>query len=229
MGCDMDFFTSTTKFFAEGGFWMFPIFIAQVAALVIIADRVTALYLRRQANQQGLAQAFEADIRRGELETVVRRAQSLSSDSSLRRVIEAGATAAINMGGREEVQAKMDEVLFAEQTNLEKRIEFLSMIGNVSTLLGLLGTIVGMIRSFTAISSADQVTKATLLAQGISEAMHATAYGLIVAIPTLVAYSILQNRIHSLSDDLTKASIRIYNLLGFSYEAVPSKKKVSGK
>jgi biopolymer transport protein ExbB/TolQ len=81
-----------------------------------------------------------------------------------------------------------------------------------------------MIRSFAAISNADQIAKATLLSQGVSEAMHATAYGLIMAIPALVMYSVLQNRVNKLSEDMTSAALRIYNLLGFHYESVPAKR-----
>jgi biopolymer transport protein ExbB/TolQ len=91
-------------------------------------------------------------------------------------------------------------------------------------LLGLLGTIVGMIRSFAAISQADQLTKAAMLANGVSEAMHATAYGLIMAIPAIVMYSVLQNRINKLSEDMTQGALRIFNLLGFHYESVKAKK-----
>src|SRR5690606_32183434 len=115
-------------------------------------------------------------------------------------------------------------VLMCEQTKIEARVEFLAMLGNVGTLLGLLGTIVGMIRSFAAISSADQMTKAALLAAGVSEALHATAYGLVMAIPALVMYSVLQNRVNKLSNDMTQAALRIYNLLGFHYDSIPSRK-----
>ena len=158
------------------------------------------------------------------MDRVVLQARALGRDSALGHVIEAGASAALNMGGREEVQAKMDEVLVREQSKLEARVEFLAMLGNVGTLLGLLGTIVGMIRSFAAISQADQMTKAAMLAAGVSEAMHATAYGLMMAIPAIVMYSVLQNRVNRLSDDMTQAALRIFNLLGFHYESVPSKK-----
>src|ERR1044072_7971478 len=133
------------------------------------------------------------------------------------------------MGGREEVQAKMDEVLVREQSKLEARVEFLAMLGNVGTLLGLLGTIIGMIHSFASLASADQMTKASLLAAGVSEAMHSTAYGLIMAIPALVMYSVLQNRVNKLSDDMTQAALRIFNLLGFHYDSVPSSKRSGEK
>jgi biopolymer transport protein ExbB/TolQ len=217
------------KSFSEGGFWMWPILGVQIAAVAIIIERVLALYVKRSVSNRRLVSAFEDDIKKGNLNKVLKRVETLPGDSALRKVVEAGTSAAANMGGRDEIQAKMDEVLYHEQGRLETRVEFLSMLGNVATLMGLLGTIVGMIRSFAAISSVDQATKATMLAQGISEAMNATAYGLIVAIPTLIMYSVLQNRVNKISDDLTKSALRLFNLLGFHYESVPLKKTVSGK
>lgn len=226
METNTSFFGSIVSFFATGGFWMLPIFVAQVVSLAIIAERVIRLYVQRSPSLRRQANLFETDIKKGNLERVILQARTLDRDSALRHVIEAGATAANNMGGREEVQAKMDEVLVREQSKLEARVEFLAMLGNVGTLLGLLGTIVGMIRSFAAISQADQMTKAAMLAAGVSEAMHATAYGLIMAIPALVMYSVLQNRVNKLSDDMTQAALRIYNLLGFHYDSVPAKRSV---
>jgi biopolymer transport protein ExbB/TolQ len=224
METNTSFFGSIVHFFAVGGFWMLPIFAAQVVSLAIIAERVIRLYIQRKPQLRNQANLFENDIKKGNLERVILQARGMERGSALRNVIEAGATAALNMGGREEVQAKMDEVLVREQSKLEARVEFLAMLGNVGTLLGLLGTIIGMIHSFGAISQADQMTKAALLASGVSEAMHATAYGLIMAIPALVMYSVLQNRVNKLSDDMTQAALRIYNLLGFHYDSVPSKK-----
>jgi biopolymer transport protein ExbB len=156
MESNVSFFGSIVEFFAVGGFWMFPIFAAQVVSLAIIAERVSRLFMQRSPNLRSQTVLFEQDIKKGNLERVVLQAKSMGSDNALGRVIEAGATAAINMGGREEIQAKMDEVLVRETSKLETRIEFLAMLGNVGTLLGLLGTIVGMIRSFAAISNADQ-------------------------------------------------------------------------
>lgn len=226
METNTSFFGSIVNFFATGGVWMFPIFAAQVVSLAIIAERVVRLYVQRSPGLRNQANLFEADIKKGNLERVLLQARSLGHDNVLKNVVEAGTQAALNMGGREEVQAKMDEVLVREQSKLEARVEFLAMLGNVGTLLGLLGTIVGMIRSFAAISQADQMTKAAMLAAGVSEAMHATAYGLIMAIPALVMYSVLQNRINKLSGDMTQAALRIYNLLGFHYDSVPARKSV---
>ncbi|NCN40712.1 MotA/TolQ/ExbB proton channel family protein [bacterium] len=224
MESNVGYFTAIVSFFKTGGFWMFPIFVAQVVSLAIIAERVVRLFIQRQPNLSDQAKSFEADIKKGNLDRVLLQARSLVPGNPLRNLIESGVQAAQNMGGREEIQAKMDEVLVKENSKVETRVEFLAMLGNVGTLLGLLGTIVGMIRSFASISVADQMTKAALLSAGVSEAMHATAYGLIMAIPAIVMYSVLQNRVNKISEDMTQAGLRIFNLLGFHYESIPVKK-----
>ena len=215
---------AVADFFMVGGFWMWPIFFAQMASLAIVAERVWKLYFVRSPDLKNLTPRFEAELKKGHLDQAVSIARELPTDNPLRQVVEAGVQAVSNMGGREEVQARIDEVLMREQSRLEARVEFLAMLGNVATLLGLLGTIVGMIKSFSAISQADAVTKSTLLAHGVSEAMHATAYGLIVAIPALVLYTILQSRITKISEDMTQAAIRIFNVLGFQYDTIKTKK-----
>jgi len=103
------------------------------------------------------------------------------------------------------------------------------MLGNVGTLLGLLGTIVGMIRSFGAIAEADPIQKANILAQGISEAMNATAYGLITAIPALIMFTVLQNRAQTLFEDLNQGALRMFNTLSYHYESVTARKVRSQK
>ncbi|MCM2281794.1 MAG: MotA/TolQ/ExbB proton channel family protein [Bdellovibrionaceae bacterium] len=220
---------SVIRFFQEGGFWMLPILAAQVFSIAIIIERVFALYIRRQATRQALIQSFEEDIKKGNLDVVVNKGRQVSSSDPLGAVVAAGAQAALNLGGREEIQGKMDEVLLVENARLHKRTVFLAMLGNVGTLLGLLGTIVGMITSFGSIASADPIAKANILAAGISEAMNATAYGLVTAIPALVAFTVLQNRAQALFDDLNQGALRMFNLLSFHYESVPAKKVRTGK
>ncbi|MEO0337550.1 MAG: MotA/TolQ/ExbB proton channel family protein, partial [Pseudomonadota bacterium] len=126
---------------------------------------------------------------------------------------------------REEIQAKMDEVLLAENAKLERRTGFLAMLGNVGTLLGLLGTIVGLIGSFGSVASVNPVEKAAMLTQGISMAMNTTAYGLIMAIPALVMFAILQNRANRIAEDLNQGSLKVFNWLSFNYETVDRAKK----
>jgi biopolymer transport protein ExbB/TolQ len=213
--------------FREGGIWMIFIMIAQLASLALIAERAFALYVLRKPNQKNLVAQFERDIKAGSLDRVISQARNMGS-TPIAIVAQAGAQAANDMGGKEEIQLKIDEVLLEEQSRLDKRIGFLAMLGNVGTLLGLLGTIVGLIKAFSSVGQASAVEKAAILSQGVSEAMYATAYGLIMALPALIMFSVLQARANELSEDLSKAALKIYIWLGFNYESVPtstSKKK----
>ena len=175
----------------------------------------TLFYFSRTAQQKTLAKGFEGDIRKGQIERVLARAQNLGKSNPISTVVQAGAQAALDMGGREEIQAKMDEVLINENSRLEKRTGFLATIGNVGTLMGLLGTVAGMIDSFASVASVNPVEKAAILSKGISMAMHSTAYGLIMAIPALVMYAVLQNRANSLAEDLNQGALMVFNWLSF--------------
>jgi biopolymer transport protein ExbB/TolQ len=192
----------------------------QLASIAIIIERTYALFVKHKMNQHSVVAGFEDNVRRGELDTVIQKAQALEATSPVARAVVAGAKAAKFLGGKEEIQGKMDEVLIHENAQLDQRTGFLSMLGNVATLTGLLGTITGMIKSFAAVAYANPSEKAALLAQGISEAMNATAFGLIAAIPALVAYAILQNRANRLADDMNHSALKVFNWLSFSYEPI---------
>lgn len=215
--------TAIATAFATGGIWMWAILAVQIASVVIIIERVMGLYVLRSKNQTALLKEFEQDIKSGNLDVVVRKANSLSKKSPVAKVVAAGAQAALSLGGKEEIQAQMDEVLINETAKLEKRTGLLAMLGNTGTLLGLLGTIVGLIAAFDSVASVNAQQKGEMLTQGISMAMNTTAYGLIMAIPALVAFGLLQSRTNDLLTDLNKASLKAYNWMSFKYEYIPSR------
>jgi biopolymer transport protein ExbB len=129
----------------------------------------------------------------------------------LTRIIQAGLTR-FNRPDHE-VQAAMDESALSELPRLEKRTGYLAMLGNIATLIGLMGTILGLIHSFAGVAGADPSMKATLLAKGISEAMNCTAFGLITAIPALLGFAILNGWTQSLLDDINEVSVQVVNLV----------------
>ncbi len=220
----MSFISNIIAAFGHGGFVMWIIFFGQIFSVAIILERVYVLFVTRSLNSRQLAKQFEEDIKKGRLDTVMLKAEGLSNqNNALGKAILAGAQAAANHGGKEEIQSKMDEVLLSEASVIEKRTGFLASIGNVATLAGLLGTIIGLIDSFTAVASSNPQEKASLLSQGISMAMYATAYGLIIAIPALVMFAVLQNRANSLSEDLNQTALKVYNWLTYSYEPATRK------
>lgn len=114
---------------------------------------------------------------------------------------------------------------------IKKRTAYLATIANVATLLGLLGTIMGLIQSFQAVGSADAQQKSALLANGIATAMNATMFGLAIAIPCMVAYSYLMNRTNRLISDLESAGIQTLDLLKqrfYSIDSQPASSNGSG-
>ena len=119
---------------------------------------------------------------------------------------ESGKTAA-------DIQNAFELAAMAEIPKLEKRTQYLSTIANVSTLLGLLGTIFGLISSFEAVATADASMKASLLSGGISQAMNTTAFGLIAAIPCMIGYSIIQEKTNELIDEINQNVARVYKRL----------------
>ncbi|MBC7740935.1 MAG: MotA/TolQ/ExbB proton channel family protein [Bdellovibrionaceae bacterium] len=220
----MGFFTNMIQAFNHGGFVMWVIFAGQMVSIAIIAERVYALYIKRTLNNRETAKSLEEEIKKGQLEQVIKKTQLLSgSGSAIGKTILAGTQAARNHGGNEEIQSKMDEVLLAEGSVLEKRTGFLAAIGNIGTLAGLLGTIIGLIDSFQAVANSNPVEKAALLSNGISMAMHATAYGLIMAIPALIMFAVLQNRANALADDLNQSALMVSNWLSYNYEPMKDK------
>ncbi len=222
----MEFLSSLGRgFISSDAIWMWAILAAQIVSIAIILERAVALYMNRRTDQKALAKLLAEDIRSGNLEKALKRSESLGKTQPLGVVAAAGLQAALDMGGKEEIQLKMDEVLLEESSRVEKRIGFLAMFANVATLLGLLGTITGLIHSFSGIANANPAEKATILSNGISLAMNTTAYGLIVAVPALIMYAILQNRASRLTDDLNKAALNLFIQLTYHYESVPSKKK----
>jgi biopolymer transport protein ExbB len=226
----MEFLLSLgSAFVSADAIWMWTILAAQIVSVAIILERGYALFLDRKINQRSLAKVLSEDVRSGNMEKALKRAESMSKSQPVGTVAAAGLQAALNMGGKEEIQMKMDEVLLEETSRVEQRIGFLAMFANVATLIGLLGTVTGLIHSFAGIGNANAAEKALILSKGISLAMNCTAYGLIVAVPALVMYSVLQNRAARLTEDLNKAALNLFIQLSFHNETVPAKRRNSLK
>lgn len=222
----MEFLMSLGRGFTSGdAIWMWTILAAQIVSVAIIAERSIALFMNRKVNQKDMSKSIADDIKAGKLDQALRRSMQMGLTQPLGVVASAGIQAAMDMGGKEEIQLKMDEVLLEESSRVEKRIGFLAMFANVATLLGLLGTITGLIHSFAGIANANPAEKAAILSQGISLAMNTTAYGLVVAVPALIMYAVLQNRATRLTEDLNKAALNLFIQLGYHYAPVSDKKE----
>ena len=125
---------------------------------------------------------------------------------------------------REEIEYAMEEGLLETMPRLEKRTQYLATLANISTLLGLLGTIIGLIAAFTAVASADPAQKASLLSQSISVAMNTTAFGLMAAIPLLLIHSVIQAKTNEIVDSFEMAGIKVMNVISDRPAAAPQQK-----
>jgi len=218
MESNLTFFSWFSEAFATGGVWMWAIAVVHIATIALIVDRVYALFLNRTPNQGRVIKGFEEDIKSGKLDKTFEKAMNLRRNQPVAAVVSAGVQAARDFGGRDEVQARMDELLTLENNRLEKRTGFLAMLANVATLLGLLGTIIGLIQAFAAVAGLEAAEKSIALTRGVALAMNTTAYGLIVAIPALVMHSILVNRTTNLQEDLNQSSFKVFNWLNYALE-----------
>jgi len=203
--------------FNEGGIFMYCILAFGLFTIAFIAERANALYIKAKEAPANFRNQMLQIIAKGDYIGARTMAQNTASttQSALARMAAVGAELRANGAGDDELQARMDEALSREISNIDRRTGFLGMFGNVATLLGLLGTIVGMIHSFGAVASASPTDRATLLSKGISEAMNCTAFGLVVAIPALVAYAIFQNKTDKMVAALTEDTTQIFNDLLF--------------
>ena len=186
---------------------MYPIIVCSVLSLAIFLERVWSL--RRKRN---LPPAFLQEITVLLRENNIRKALTLcnTNGSSISRIFTVGLS---NYGKkREMIKELIEEVGRREASLLGKYIESLSTIASVSTLLGLLGTIAGMIKIFSVISSESVVNPSTL-AGGISEALYTTAAGLTVAIPTIVFYRYVSGKSNTLVMEMEECSAQMVELI----------------
>ncbi|HUK65233.1 MAG TPA: MotA/TolQ/ExbB proton channel family protein [Anaeromyxobacteraceae bacterium] len=205
-----DLFGSMFKAFHDGGLGMYPIAVAFVFALTIVIERVLVLYFQSSIDKDVFLRGIKKHIYAGDLDKAISYCAG-QKRTPLVSVIKAGL---INVPkGEQDVQAAMDEATLRESPKIERRTGYLAMISNVATLLGLLGTIIGLIHCFGAVANANPADKATILSQGISEAMNCTAFGLSVAIPALVLYSVLQGRTQNMVDDINESAVGVLNLI----------------
>lgn len=187
-----------------------PIFGVGAIALAIILERTVALYLRYPLN----AKKFMAEVKNRVLQNNIAGAIQLCSDQGSAlgaRVAKAGLLRASR--DNNQIQAALEIEVHESVSSLRKRIAYLAMIANVATLFGLLGTVLGLIKAFAAVASVDAATKSILLAEGISVSMNATASGLAVAIPAMIAFSILQSKANRLVEQVETIGMSTLDLL----------------
>jgi biopolymer transport protein ExbB/TolQ len=195
----------------EGGGWgMYPIALMSIFLIAIVVDRIYVLFVKANIDKEEFLRGLKKHIFAGDLDQAISYTAS-QKPTPLTNIVKSGL---INVPkGEEEVQAAMDEASLRELPQIEKRTGYLAMVGNVAMLLGLFGTILGLIRCFEGVAMVDAADKSKVLSAGISEAMNCTAFGLLVAIPALVAFSVLNGRTQRMVDDINETTVGVLNLI----------------
>lgn len=206
----MDLFDTIARFFQDGGSFMLPIAIVLAIGIAITIERYMFLIFATRTNKRAFTE-IEPLLAQQQFEKILMITQESSAPIS--RVIGAGITRLGLSPRREDIEYAMEEGLMETVPRLEKRTGYLGTLANIATLLGLLGTIIGLIAAFSAVANADPSEKASLLSQSISVAMNTTAFGLISAIPLLGFHALLQNKTTEIIDSMEMAGVKCLNTL----------------
>jgi biopolymer transport protein ExbB len=202
--------TTTVKFFQDGGPFMYPILIVLAIGLAITLERYLHLSIAKTKNRRMISKLMPL-MEKGEMLTASKLAKD--SNATVSRILLQGMDHFKSARRRDDFEAAMDESIMEAIPRLEKRTHYLAMFANIATLLGLLGTIIGLIKAFTAVAQVDPSMKAEILSTSISVAMNTTAFGLIVAIPLLFFYTVLQTKTTEIVDSLEMTVVKFVNLL----------------
>lgn len=205
----MDFFYSIVSFFVTGGVFMYPILLVFAIGVGVAVERYVTLSVITHKNQtmwdkvQPLLSAGDFD-----------EARELTSkdESTISQVLNMGLSLQGAVRRREDIEIAMEESMMEIVPRLEKRTPYVALASSIATLLGLLGTIMGLIQAFTAVANANPAEKADLLSASISVAMNTTAFGLMVAIPLLVVHTVLTSKTGDIVDSLEMASVKALNV-----------------
>jgi len=206
----MDLYVTLVRFFQEGGPFMYPIAAVLTAGVAIALERYFYLLNQTRINRRDFEQILPLlrERRQRELTELVSQSRSAMS-----RIIADALTRRARSRRRADIEYAMEEGLLEVLPNIERRTAYLATFANIATLLGLLGTIIGLIAAFTAVANADPAEKASLLSQSISIAMNTTAFGLMVAIPLLLIHSVLQSKTSAIVESLEIAMVKFLNLM----------------
>lgn len=206
----MDSINHSIKFFQEGGFFMYPILGVLALGTAIATERYIYLATTKSKNRQmwdKVLPLLKNHDYKAALDLMAK------SDAIICNILSYGLSRISTAQKHDDVEMAMEEGLLETVPHLEKRTHYLSTFANVATLLGLLGTVVGLIEAFTAVTNVNPTEKAAMLSASISVGMNTTAFGLIVAIPLLLIYSVLQAKTVEIVDSLEMASVKALNII----------------
>jgi len=203
-------YSEFVRFLQSGGAFMYPIMIVFAFGLAIASERYFYLTFVKNNNRKLLKRIMPL-LANGRFDEV----NKITTDSrvAICMMLSLGISRKQASAGRDDVEMAMEEVMMETIPRLEKRTHYIAMFANIATLLGLLGTITGLIKAFTAVAQVDPSLKAEILSSSISVAMNTTAFGLAVAIPLIIIFSILQSKTTEIVDSFEMATVKFSNLI----------------
>ncbi len=203
-------FYSIVAFFQKGGVFMYPILLVFAVGMAIAFERWVQLNRIRGVNQK-MWDMLHPVLVKGEFD---KAREMVSKDkSSMAQMLGMGLARQGAVRRREDIEIAMEESMMEIIPQLEKRTPYVALLSNIATLLGLLGTIMGLIEAFTAVANANPAEKADLLSASISVAMNTTAFGLMSAIPLLLFHAKLTSTAGQIVDSLEMASVKTLNTI----------------
>jgi biopolymer transport protein ExbB len=203
-------FYSMVAFFQKGGLFMYPILLVFAVGMAIAFERWVQLNRVRSSNQKVWDQLHPVLVK-GEFD----KARKLvnKNKSNMAQMLGMGLARQGAVRRRDDIEIAMEESMMEIIPQLEKRTPYIALLSNIATLLGLLGTIMGLIEAFTAVANANPAEKADLLSASISVAMNTTAFGLMSAIPLLLLHAKLTSTAGHIVDSLEMASVKTLNTI----------------
>ena len=189
---------------------MYPILLVFVTGMAITAERWYQLNRTRNINRN-MWNVLYPVLAKGEFDKV--RTIIAKDKSAISQMLGTGLARLGEVRRRDDFEIAMEESMMEIIPQLEKRTPYVALLSNIATLLGLLGTIMGLIEAFTAVANANPAEKADLLSASISVAMNTTAFGLMSAIPLLLLHSKLTSTTGQIVDSLEMASVKALNTI----------------
>ena len=195
----------------KGGEFMYVLTLWAVITLALVLERFWALGYRLRLDAQGLTRQVIAQLDRDNGFTRALELLGAQKDHPVTKVLKAG----LLRGNRSdrELQRAMEEAAIKAVPEVQKRTSYISMMANIATLTGLLGTIQGLIQAFEGLQLANAVEKQDVLSTGIAVAMYTTFYGLSIAIPAIFAATYFGNRQGAIIDAMEDSAITLFNYL----------------
>jgi biopolymer transport protein ExbB len=206
----VDIYVGIMSFFIKGGVFMAPIGIVGALALAIAVERYVTLTRLVVTNRKAWNDV-EPAISNADFDAA--REKTSKSDTIVARLLGTGLARLGAVRKIDDIEKALRANLMEALPQLEKRTHYLATFANLATLLGLLGTVNGLIHAFTAVATANPAEKANLLAASISEAMNCTAFGLMVAVPLLFTHSFLQSKTSQLISSLETGAVKFLTIV----------------